>query len=85
MVFSVGVADCGSAVADRFGMSFLWLGCYVIGYSISAAVCGEGTVYVCLDASGCAHAHAHTFAKFAPASANVDARSRADADSHTSH
>jgi hypothetical protein len=62
-------------------------GCYGDGYTVSAAVCGEGTIYVCPDAAGCADADAcaYTFAKFALASANINTRSCANADSNTSH
>jgi hypothetical protein len=54
-------------------------GCYGDGYPIPAALCGEGTVNVRLDASG--RAYAHTFAL---AYTNVNARSHANTHACTS-
>jgi hypothetical protein len=57
--------------------------CHGGGYSISTAVCGEGTVNVCLGTSECAYAHAHAHAyTFARARANVNARPHANIHAH---
>lgn len=57
--------------------------CYGGGYSISAVVCGEGTVDICLGTSDCVYVHASARAyTFAPACANVNARSHANIHAH---